>query len=341
MKPKDKHTLSYYVTSFFKNYLPGQKNLSPNTIWAYADAFKLLLVYCEEEKKIKSDRLKLENIDRDLISGFLDWLEENRGCKATTRNQRLIALHSFCRYVQKISPENMENLQSVIQIDYKKSIKTVVPYLTEKQMKLLLAQPDGNTWQSFRDKVMLAVLYDTGARVQELCDLRIRDVRLEDPAIITLTGKGNKVRQVPIMSGTQKLLTVYLKNHKGNSGISRGDNPLFNNQRRQKLSRWGVSHIIDKYVDMAKSNGLDVDFPITAHVFRHTKAVHMVHAGINLIYIRDFLGHVDCATTEIYAKIDTETKRKAIEAACKDITPEENYTDWNDDSDLMSFLKSL
>ena len=150
----------------------------------------------------------------------------------------------------------MDNLQSVIQIDYKKSKKAIVPYLTEKQMKLLLAQPDGNTWQLFRDKVMLAVLYDTGARVQELCDLRIKDVRLESPAVITLTGKGNKVRQVPIMSGTQKLLKIYLEKHKGNAGISRGDNPLFVNQRGQKLSRWGVSHIIDKYVDMAKEKGL-------------------------------------------------------------------------------------
>ena len=341
MKMNDKHALSYYVTSFFKNYLPGQKNLSSNTIRAYADAFKLLLIYCDTEKGIKSDRLKLDNIDRPLITGFLDWLEEKRGCKATTRNQRLIALHSFCRYIQKVSPENMENLQSVIGIDYKKFKKTTVPYLTETQMKLLLAQPEGRTWQSYRDKVMLSVLYDTGARVQELCDLRVKDVRLESPAIITLTGKGNKIRQVPIMSGTQKLLESYLENYKRNSGISRGDNPLFVNQRRQKLTRWGISHIIDKYVEMAKKHGLEIDFPITAHVFRHTKAVHMVHAGINLIYIRDFLGHIDCATTEIYAKIDTEMKRKAIEEACKDITPKETYSDWNEDGALMSFLKNL
>ena len=341
MKMKDKHTFSHYVTSFFKNYLPGQKNLSANTIHAYADAFKLLLIYCEEEKGIKSDRMRLENLDRELITGFLDWLEEKRGCKATTRNQRLIALHSFCRYIQKVSPEDMENLQSVISIDYKKSKKTVVPYLTEKQMKLLLAQPEGDTWQSFRDKVMLSVLYDTGARVQELCDLCVKDVRLDSPAIIKLTGKGNKVRHVPIMSGTQNLLASYLENYRENSGISRGDNPLFVNQRNQKLSRWGVAHIIDKYVETAKAAGLDVDFPVTAHVFRHSKAVHMVHAGINLIYIRDFLGHVDCATTEIYAKIDTETKRKAVEDACKDIAPEQYYSDWTADDDLMSFLKSL
>lgn len=338
---KNNSTFSYYVTSFFLKYLPGQKNLSINTIHAYSDTFKLLLTFCEAEKGIRSDKLKIEQIDRELIIEFLEWLEKSRGCKVTTRNQRLIALHSFCRYVQKQAPEHMHNLQSVIDIDYKKTGKVVVPYLTEKQMKLLLEQPNSDTWQSFRDKVMLSVLYDTGARVQELCDLRIKDVRLEEPAIVTLTGKGNKTRQVPIMHGTRELLGSYLENYKTNPGISIGDNPLFVNQRKKSLSRWGVSHIIDKYVDMARSKGLDVDFPVTPHVFRHSKAVHMVHAGINLIYIRDFLGHVDCATTEIYARIDTETKRKAIEAACQDITPAQEFSDWNEDDDLMTFLKSL
>lgn len=338
---KNNRTFSYYVTSFFKNYLPGQKNLSINTIHAYADAFKLLLVFCEKEKGVSSDKLTLEALNRDLVTDYLEWLEQKRGCKITTRNQRLIALHSFCRFVQKVSPEDMDGLQSIIEIDYKKSKKTVVPYLTENQMRILLSQPDGNTWSSYRDKVMLSVLYDTGARVQELCDLFVKDVRLEAPAIITLTGKGNKVRQVPIMTGTQALLESYLANYKYNTGISAGDNPLFVNQRHNKFSRWGVSHVINKYVESAESEGLNVDFPITPHVFRHSKAVHMVHAGINLIYIRDFLGHVDCTTTEIYAKIDTETKRKAIEAACKDLTPEEGLSDWKDDDDLMSFLKGL
>ena len=341
MRMKNDHTFSYYMTSFFKNYLPGQKNLSINTIHAYADAFKLLLTFCEEEKGIKSSRLKLEDLDRILVCDYLDWIENARGCKTTTRNQRLIALHSFCRYVQKVSPADMANLQSIIEIDYKKSKKAVVPYLTESQMQLVLAQPEGRTWKSYRDKVLLSVLYDTGARVQELCDLRIRDVRLEPPPIITLTGKGNKARQVPIMEGTKKLLDSYLENYRYHDGVSRGDNPLFVNQRCTKLSRWGISHIIDKYVNSAKAKGLDIDFPITAHVFRHSKAVHMVHAGINLIYIRDFLGHVDCSTTEIYARIDTESKRKAINEACKDLTPEENLTDWNEDDDLMNFLRSL
>ena len=338
---KNNPTFSFYVTSYFKKYLPGQKNLSNNTIHAYSDAFKLLLTYCEEERGIRSNNLKIEQIDNELITGYLDWLEEKRGCKPTTRNQRLIALHSFCSYVQKQSPENMLGLQSVIDISYKKTGKSVVPYLTEKQMELLLSQPAGNTWQSYRDKVMMSVLYDTGARVQELCDLRIKNVRLESPATIMLTGKGSKSRQVPIMSGTKDLLCSYLSHYKYNPGISKGDNPLFANQRGFQLSRWGVSHVINKYVQMAQKEGLDVDFPITPHVFRHSKAVHMVHAGINLIYIRDFLGHVDYSTTEIYARIDTEMKRKAIEDACKDITPDQQFSDWNENDDLMLFLRNL
>lgn len=338
---KNNGTFSYYVTSFFKKYLPGQKNLSTNTIHSYSDSFKLLLIFCEEKKGIKSSRLKLDDLDGILVSEFLDWLEQERGCKSTTRNQRLIALHSFCRYVQKECPMEMDTLQSVLRISYKKSEKTVVPYLTEKQMTLLLAQPEGRKWESYRDKVLMATLYDTGARVQELCDIKMKDVRITDPPIITLHGKGRKDRQVPIMGSTKLLLESYMEHYKYMPGISRGDQYLFVNQRKGKLSRWGVSHIIGKYVASAMENGLDVDFPITPHVFRHSKAVHMVRAGINLIYIRDFLGHVDCSTTEIYAKIDTEQKRKAIEKACEDIAPNQEYEDWTRDDALMEFLKSL
>lgn len=338
---KNDGTFSYYVATFFRKYLPGQRNLSTNTIHSYSDAFKLLLVFCEEEKGIKSSRLKLEDLDGPLVTDYLDWLEQKRGCRPTTRNQRLIALHSFCRYVQKECPAQMQELQSVLRIPYKKSRKTIVPYLTEKQMQLLLAQPSGDTWESYRDKVMLSLLYDTGARVQELCDVKVKDARLESPAIITLHGKGNKDRQVPIMGSTKILLESYLDNYRFRPGISKGDNFLFVNQKKGQLSRWGIAHIINKYVELAKKQGFEVDFPVTPHVFRHSKAVHMVHAGINLIYIRDFLGHVDCSTTEIYAKIDTEQKRKAIESACKDIAPEQDYGDWTKDDDLMSFLKSL
>ena len=337
-----KTDLPYYVTNFFTMYLPGQKNLSKNTIASYAVTFKLFFTFCKDKKDIQPERLKLSMINEALITEFLDWLESDRNCSVTTRNQRLVSLHSFFRFILMKEPAYMDTFIRILKIPYKKTTKTVVPYLSEEQMKILLAQPDGKKWCGFRDKVMLSVLYDSGARVQELVDLRIKDVRTEAPAVITLHGKGDKIRQVPIMSSTAELLKNYLEKYKAVTGIAKGDQPLFVNQKKQSLSRWGVTYVINKYVEKAKEDsGINVEFNVTPHVFRHSKAVHMVRAGINLIYIRDFLGHVDCCTTEIYARIDTETKRNAIEKACKDIFPKEKTTDWTADEDLMSFLETL
>ena len=334
--------LPYYVTNFFAIYLPGQKNLSKNTIASYAVTFKLFFIFCKDKKNIPPEKLKLSMLNESLVTEFLDWLESDRNCSVTTRNQRLVSLHSFFRFVLVKDPACMDAFIKILKIPYKKTTKTIVPYLSEEDMKILLAQPDGKSWSGFRDKVMLSVLYDSGARVQELVDLRVKDVRTEAPAVITLHGKGDKIRQVPIMSSTAELLKNYLEKYKPASGIAKGDQPLFINQKKQSLSRWGITYIINKYVDKARGDsGFKADFNITPHVFRHSKAVHMVRAGINLIYIRDFLGHVDCYTTEIYARIDTETKRKAIERACKDIFPEGKTTDWTADEDLMSFLETL
>lgn len=333
---------SYYVSQFFNSHLSGQKNVSQNTIISYATTFKQFLQFCEEAKMIKAERMTLSLIDENLVIDFLDWLEKTRKVSMTTRNQRLVALHSFFRYVQKNSPIHMELSAKILNIPYKKAPRTVVSYLCENDMRTLLAQPSGNTREGFRDMVLLSVLYDTGARVQELVDIKVKHIRLDKPAVVTLHGKGNKTRQVPIMPSTVNLLRYYLASSKGTSGLARGDTPLFANQRGEALSRWGVSHIIDKYVRKAQANGeLCVGFPITPHVFRHSKAMHMLHAGINLFYIRDILGHVDVSTTEIYARADTEMKRKAIEASCEDILPAENFQDWNESSNIMSFLNSL
>ena len=221
--PMKNPELPYYVTQFFQSYLTGVKNASHHTIASYAATFKLLFIFCEEVREIKTEKLKLIHMEDGLVLEFLDWLEVKRGTSITTRNQRLVAIHSFFRYVQKKSPEHMEAIGRILEIPYKKAPKTVVSYLTEEEMRILLAQPSGENWGSFR----------------------------------------------------------------------------------------------------------------------HSKSMHMLHAGINLIYIRDFLGHVDSSTTEIYARADTEMKRQAIEASCEDIFPEENLQDWNERTDLMSFLESL
>ncbi|SHJ33552.1 Site-specific recombinase XerD [Dethiosulfatibacter aminovorans DSM 17477] len=338
MKAND---FSRYLTRFFSTYLPAQKNFSANTISSYKDSFKIFLTYCEEEKGIKPEKISVKILDKELIEGFLEWLELKRHNSASTRNQRLASLHSFFRFIQKDNLENLSEIHRILAIPYKKTTGKLIHYLTGDEMKILLEQPDLYTRAGRRDLVLLVVLYDTAARVQELIDLRRKNVRLASPSVITLHGKGDKVRQVPIMKKSQKLISDYLKESYRNAGIDEGEMPLFYNQQYTKLSRWGVSYIIKKYsIKASKDVEFNVDFPITPHVFRHSKAMHLLQANVNLIYIRDLLGHVDIATTEIYARADIEMKRKALEAAYVDLHTEE-MPNWNKDQDLMEWLKSL
>jgi integrase/recombinase XerD len=217
----------------------------------------------------------------------------------------------------------------------------LVPYLTGQEMQFLLSQPDTSTTEGFRNAILLSVLYDTGSRVQELINIRVKDVRLSSPAVIRLHGKGRKIRQVPLMGKTSEVLGLYLEMKKYHPGISKGDNYLFVNQKKQQLSRWGISYILNKYVEKAKDDvGFNVDFPVTPHVMRHSKAMHLLQSGVDLIYIRDFLGHVDCSTTEVYARADSEMKRKAIEKAYVNLVPE-TVPKWEEDGNLMKWLNSL
>ena len=190
-----------------------------------------------------------------------------------------------------------------------------------------------------RNLTLLSVLYDSGARVQELVDLKVGDVRLDDPPILTLTGKGRKKRQVPIMSNTKTLLRQYM-DESSLTQEGKLDHPLFFNRQRSKMTRAGICYILNKYVSQAKAKSAIIPNDITPHVLRHSKAMLLLQSGVNLIYIRDFLGHADIATTEIYARTDTETKRKALEKAYPDIidTP---LPRWNKDEALLTWLTSL
>lgn len=337
-----KADLPHYLTKFLGIYLPGEKNASRHTIQSYSVTFKLLLTFFEDVLAITPERLSMADLTRDAIIEFLDWLESMRGCGITTRNQRLVAVHSFVRFVQKQSPENLYEFQRILNIPDKKCAKTIVPFLTGEEMKILLSMPDPSTNNGLRDMVLMSVLYDSAARVQEIIDLKVKDLRLDKPAIIVLHGKGQKTRHVPITEKTKKLLNSYLQHKPHNTGISIGEEYVFFNQKKQHLSRWGISYIINKYTEMAKlHDGYDVRFNVTPHVFRHSKSVHLLQAGVNLIYIRDLLGHSDCSTTQIYAKADIETRRKALEAAYEDILPSKELPEWSDDKSLMDFLTSL
>lgn len=332
---------SKYLSSFLSEYLPNQKNASNKTIASYRDTFKLFLIFCENEFSLMPERIQISSIKTELVTAYLKWLEESRNCSISTRNQRLAAIHSFFRYVQKHYPENLYEMQRILSIPNKKCKKTMISYLTGHEIQILLSQPDCKTYSGFRDTVLLSVLYDTGARVQEITEIQIKDVRIDNPAVITLHGKGEKTRQVPIMNKTKELLKEYLIKKDYHQGISKGCNYLFINQKKQQFSRWGISYILDKYVEMARKDiRFQVDFPITPHVIRHAKAMHLLQSGVNLIYIRDFLGHVNCTTTEIYARSNTEMKRKAIENAYKDLLPAA-FPDWEKDGELMEWLNSL
>ncbi|MBF0312915.1 MAG: tyrosine-type recombinase/integrase [Oligoflexia bacterium] len=184
-----------------------------------------------------------------------------------------------------------------------------------------------------------SVLYDTGARVQELIDIKICDVILGSSPVVVLNGKGNKIRRVPLMKNTIAILKRYLSENDLEKQW-KNQHPLFVNSQHKKLTKEGVTYILNKYVSMARAGSPLVPEYVSPHVLRHSKAIHLLQAGVNLIYIRDFLGHADIKTTEVYAKTDTETKRKAIEGAYPDII-NSDMPDWNKDKELLSWLSGL
>ena len=268
-------------------------------------------------------------------------MERDRRCSVATRNQRLAALHAFFRYVQYEAPEQLEPSQRILGVPFKRTGRATVEYLTPEALRILLLQPDRTTADGRRDATLLTLLYDSGARVQELIDLVVRDVRLEKPAVVTLTGKGRKTRHVPLMSPTVHLVADYLTERRLGQP-DRLDHPVFYNRQRHKLTRAGVTYILGKYVEQARA-GTPAAYPsrVTPHVLRHTKAMHLVQANVNLIYIRDLLGHRDVTTTEIYARADVERKREALAAVSPVVPGEEAKSQWTDDPELMRWLRQV
>lgn len=321
------------LTAYFSTYLPLTCGVSPNTCNSYRDAFKLLLLYFQEEKGVPANSIELRMLNRNLVSDFLDWLEAQRKVSVTTRNQRLAAMKAFAHYVQYRNPEYLENCTDIITMRPKKHEKPVIPFLTEDELKALLAQPDPSTRHGLRDLTLLSLLYDSGARVQEITDLQLKDIRLTNPAMVTLTGKGRKARQVPLMKETCTLLDTYIRNFDLNSEPLTA--PLFFNKKGEALSRYGITYILKKYVSKAELDGSARK--ISPHGLRHTKAMHLLRAGVNMIYIRDFLGHVDISTTEVYARIDAEMKRKVFEEKVPNYTPNTTMP-WEEDKDLLQWL---
>jgi integrase/recombinase XerD len=335
------HDFSHYLTQYLSKYLTGQRGVSTNTVMSYRDTFSLFLKYCRDEAGIKPERLGFKTFSRKLIENFLLWLEQNRHCSVSTRNQRLSAIHAFLRYVMVEAPEQISMCQQILSISTKKTQSPSLHYLTVEGIKAVLAEPSLKSTLGRRDLALLTLLYESGARVQEIIDLTISDVRLTRPATVKLTGKGNKSRIVPIMPDAAKILEMYLDSNNKRMRKQGLDTPFFMNQKGERLSRWGVGYIIDKYMDQARKlrPGLFPD-KVTPHVFRHSKAMHLLEANVNIIYIRDLLGHVSVQTTEIYAKTSPVAKRKALEKASEEVLPCSPYSK-EKEHELLTWLKEL
>ena len=324
------------LSNFLLNDLPIVHNQSKNTITSYRDTYIQLIKFMIDVKNVKSNKIQVDDLTNEVIIDFLNWIEKEKGNSISTRNQRLAAIHSLFQYIQMQVPEYMFQCQQIIGIPYKKAEKKTIGYLDEEKTKKLLSSPDISTKKGRRDQTLLSLLYDSGARVQELADLTVGDIRLDTPAQVKLTGKGRKTRSVPLMDKTVLLIKNYLKEQKLDTPIY-STHPLFYNSQRKKLTRQGIAYILKRYANMC---GIE---EISPHRIRHTKAMHLTEANINPIFIRDFLGHTDLKVTEIYSKTSVKMKREALEKLNEkeQILPEQENKEWTDDIELMDWLKNF
>lgn len=325
------------ITDFLTDYLPLQRCYSKNTILSYRDTFKLFLRFISEEKGISLKEFRVKDFTRSIVIEFLDSYRKN-GASSSAANQRLAAIKAFASFAQIECVEYLSPLMDVSGIKSRKAPAKEVSYLSAEHMSLLINRPDPNTPTGLRHRVILTLLYDSGCRVQELCDITIGDIYLNHDSTVRLHGKGNKYRTVVISDETADLIRKYISRYR--KGALK-ELPLVTNRYYQKLERDGVNYIIKKYV--AEIRKEDPSFPETVHchMFRHSKALHMLEAGINIIYIRDFLGHEDISTTNVYLRADNRLRNEAISKLSPRITSDTELPDWSKDRDLMEFLNSL
>lgn len=325
------------VTGFLTDYLPLQRGYSQNTILSYRDALKLFVLFLTETKGIKLSRFTMAGFDRVLIIEFLEWCRD-RGSAVSTVNQRLAALKTFAAYAQMECIDYVAPLQNVLAVHAHKTVGKEISFLTVDQISKLINRPDINTATGLRHRTAVTLLYDSGCRVQELCDLRIRDINTGRNPTLRLHGKGDKYRTVVITDKTAHLAKEYISRQRYGA---LQDHPLIVNRSGQKMNRDGIQYIISKYVNELHSE--DNAFPahVHCHQFRHSKAMHMLAAGINIVYIRDFLGHEDISTTMIYSRADNRLKNEAINTLAPKVTSDIDLPDWREDKDLLSFLNSL
>ena len=334
-------TLGTLIVSFFRNYLVNQKGYPQNTISSYSDCIKLLLTYSCDHLEVSIDKLDLVHFTDELILDFLDYLENERGNTIATRNQRLAAIKTLFRFLALQDPTFIVVCERVCAISAKKTVHKVIESLEKDEIDAIFSAVKADTLLGARDQALFHMLYNTGARVQELVDLDLSDIRMEKPHQVLLTGKGQKQRVTPLFPETIVAIQHYLKLREKAQFESK---VLFVNSKGERITRFGIRYIIEKYVGLAAETTPSLKTKnVTPHVFRHTTALHMIQSGNEITVVAAWLGHADIKTTSIYVTINNEMKRKALETFPPPTAPQTkgpNEPLWHDPP-ILAFLNNI
>lgn len=323
-----------WVRRFLMEHLVGERNLAHNTQASYRDTLILLLPFAAACVGKPIERLALEHLSPDLIRHFLLHLEQQRDCSVATRNQRLAAIHTFVRFIGERSPEHLTWCTQIKAIPFKKTSSPAMSYMDKTEMDTVLDVPNTATKQGFRDYALLLFLYNTGARADEATRVKVADLELGRSPAVTIAGKRGKIRISPLWALTASTLDTLIAGRPSSQSV-------FLNCRGQSLTRFGVHALVKRYALKASQIVSSLcTKQVSAHTIRHTTAVHLLRAGVDINTIRAWLGHVSLDTTNIYAEVDLEMKAKAL-AHCEIFISEQTTKRWNDQPTLMAFLKAL
>lgn len=339
MKRSIPNALARSLRDFLGEYMPRLRGLSPCTVHSYRDALKLLLKFIAERSQRSVSTLDLDDIGPTQVMEFLAALESKRGNCAATRNVRLAAIHAFFRYLAGAHPDRLEQCQRVLAVPFKRSRTRAVEYFDYAEIEAVLAAVDRGTADGRRDYALIGLMFNTGARVQEILDLRPRDLQLIRPFHARFVGKGRKERLCPLWPETAEILRDYLAERGFDAAETR---PMFRNHRGEILTRFGVRYLLAKYCDMARASAPTLAGKrLHPHSMRHSTAVHMLQAGVDLSTISHWLGHASVNTTNRYTAIDMETKRKAIAKARAVTGAMPSAAAWRKKASLIEWLEAL
>lgn len=335
---KKSNQLLKHIQNFFLVYLPNERGLSRNTIHSYRDTLKLFLQHIGNRKRAKIEALTLSDLTAKNVLAFLDAIEAKREVSVRTRNQRLAVLKTFFSYMVAQDVTRANQYGKVNLIMAKRTSDQPMAYLNEEELEAILHSVNRTTHQGVRDYAILLLLYNTGARVQEICDLRLADISLKSPQMVTLTGKGKKTRHVPLWDGTRKALENYLS-YRGN------ENPaerVFIGKRGEPLSRFGIRYLVEMSATKASKRCPSLaKKKVGPHTFRHTTAMHLLQSGVDIAVIQSWLGHVDMNTTHNYIEIDLKMKEKALAKGKQPESAKKIRTILAKEKDVMGWLESL